>query len=234
MNDGSEREIFNEDLLLERLVDGELTDAEYRRLLAHLDQRPDGWRRCAMAFLEDQAWGRELSGARRQLDEPVVKASPKSRIRSAWNFGGILAMACAASFLLAYFVATSVMQFQNSRVVPTSDLLTNAAPRGKSAPGQSAASNLENVNPPLGAYEIAGDGSSNQIQMPILAADDPRARLLMNEHASMPLEVMRDLQQSGYQVNRQRQWAVGEDAGNSVMVPIEELEIIPISGRSFQ
>ena len=46
--------------LLDRLVDGELSEAAYRQTLDRLDETPDGWRRCAMSFLEQQAWRREL------------------------------------------------------------------------------------------------------------------------------------------------------------------------------
>lgn len=229
MNDRSDQEI--DDLLLERLVDGELTEAEYRNLLAELDQRHDGWRRCAMAFLEDQAWGRELRGVRRQLDEPIVRPTRISRIRWAWNFGGFLTLACAASFLLMYLLATSVIQFRNSQVAPKGDLVARAPANGKSDTVLADSSPAENANMSVGEYVV--DGPSGRIQMPIYPANDPRAGMVMDERASMPVEFMRDVQRSGYEVERQRQWAIGEDAGNSVLVPIEELQIRPISGQSF-
>ncbi len=46
--------------LLDRLVDGELSEAAYRQTLDRLDETPDGWRRCAISFLEQQALRREL------------------------------------------------------------------------------------------------------------------------------------------------------------------------------
>ncbi len=46
--------------LLDRLVDGELSDADYRITLHRLDEAPDGWRRCAVSFLEQQALRQEL------------------------------------------------------------------------------------------------------------------------------------------------------------------------------
>ncbi len=46
--------------LLDRLVDGELSEFQRRQLLASMDQRPEGWRRCALAFLEAQSWGSEF------------------------------------------------------------------------------------------------------------------------------------------------------------------------------
>ena len=56
-------ERFDDDRL-DRVVDGELNDAEYRELLRSLEQRPGGWRACALAFLEAQAWRRELRAAK--------------------------------------------------------------------------------------------------------------------------------------------------------------------------
>lgn len=48
------------DVTLDRLVDGELADAEYRQVVLRLEDHPDGWRRCALSFLEQQALQRDL------------------------------------------------------------------------------------------------------------------------------------------------------------------------------
>jgi len=61
-------EITNDDERFDRLVDGELSPHEYRRMLASLDGEPGGWRRCALAFVEAQALTRELGALR---DEAV-------------------------------------------------------------------------------------------------------------------------------------------------------------------
>jgi hypothetical protein len=53
---------FVDQALIDRLVDGELQEDERRMLVAQLDQTSGGWRACAMAFLESQAW----KGALRQ------------------------------------------------------------------------------------------------------------------------------------------------------------------------
>ncbi len=53
---------------MDRLVDGEVAEPERRALLSRLEQMPDGWRRCALAFLEAQAW-------REALDATALKAT---------------------------------------------------------------------------------------------------------------------------------------------------------------
>src|SRR5688572_13787438 len=47
--------------LIDRLVDGELDGPQREALLRALDAQPGAWRRCAMAFLEAQAWQRALA-----------------------------------------------------------------------------------------------------------------------------------------------------------------------------
>ena len=42
--------------LIDRIVDGGLTPAQLRHAVGELDLAPDGWRRCALAFLEAQYW----------------------------------------------------------------------------------------------------------------------------------------------------------------------------------
>ncbi len=45
---------------LDRLVDGQLNNEEYRELIRQIDKDPDGWRQCALAFLQHQALQQEL------------------------------------------------------------------------------------------------------------------------------------------------------------------------------
>ena len=70
---------LSEDILLDRLVDGELSGSERRQLLESFDKRPEGWRRCALAFLEAQSWREEMGQVARGLasetNEPKSPAS---------------------------------------------------------------------------------------------------------------------------------------------------------------
>ena len=48
------------EMVLDDLVAGELSGDQYRAVLRQLDATPDGWKRCALAFLEDQAFREDL------------------------------------------------------------------------------------------------------------------------------------------------------------------------------
>jgi hypothetical protein len=50
----------DDNLIFDRLADGELSNAERQELLASLDSYANGWRRCALALLEAQAWRRDF------------------------------------------------------------------------------------------------------------------------------------------------------------------------------
>jgi hypothetical protein len=63
------------DRLIDRLVDRELSDQERRELLLRLEAAPDGWRRCALAFLEAQSW-REAFHPLAAPTSPAFQAQP--------------------------------------------------------------------------------------------------------------------------------------------------------------
>jgi len=97
----------DDDALLDRLVDGELSGDEQRELLASLEQQPDGWRRCALAFLESQAWRKEMRGlvAPVSRDNVALAAlsteAPKDSRRSSPRFSSSW-LTAAAALLLAF------------------------------------------------------------------------------------------------------------------------------------
>ena len=73
---------------LDRLVDGELTASEYDELLRKLETAPAGWRRCALAFLEAQAWGGELRTSGPRLFESEEGTKERGTIDEARERSG--------------------------------------------------------------------------------------------------------------------------------------------------
>jgi hypothetical protein len=66
---GFSHEHFFDPQILDRLVDGELAETERREVLQTLERQPDGWRQCALAFLEAQSWGEALTQLARHPEE---------------------------------------------------------------------------------------------------------------------------------------------------------------------
>lgn len=85
--------------LIDRLVDGALTASDRQALLTRLDAEPggDGWRRCALAFLEAQAW-REALGPVARSALPVEVAPGGARR----GFRRVARLAVAAGVLGAF------------------------------------------------------------------------------------------------------------------------------------
>lgn len=247
--------------MLDRLVDGELSDEEYRELLGSLDSHAEGWRRCAMAFLESQALERELRALRSERPNrksPNDAGGPSRSLRRwTWSYGGLLMLASAASFLLAFVIASQVMRtpaggsgFPNSVTGGAgSAVLPHLAGRPGLPSGEDAIVDPMSEEPsyaderpelkPWGEYRLVVDGQDGQpreIQMPIFNAEDPRAwqLLLDDDQAPMPEEVVRAFERMGYQIDRQRHWAPVQHAAGDVLVPIDQMQITPVSTRSYQ
>lgn len=235
--------------LLDRLVDGELREEEYRKVLRDLESQPDGWRRCALAFLEAQAWGREFRSLRNESQVKDVKpAEPSQQRRGSWFYLGAMAVACAASFMLAFGVAMRLQDSASDLASPhdlaaesadsidTSDGSIQFASESKSATPSEAGNSPQHL--PLGRYQLVldgGAGTPQAVEMPVFAADDPRANLLLDEYASKPHEIIRALERSGHDVQSRRNWIpVRGSSGTPLYVPVDELQVTPVSNRSFQ
>lgn len=64
------------DALLDRLVEGELTESQRREVLLRLEAQPDGWRRCALAFLEARSWRQAFAPLAQEAQvEPIARPS---------------------------------------------------------------------------------------------------------------------------------------------------------------
>src|SRR5262245_59463811 len=96
---------------IDRLVDGTLRVDERRALLLRLEAEPEGWRLCALAFLEAQAWREALSMpsggselARRARPSHAVIRLERGRAASpGWGQSIGALSALAAGFILAFF-----------------------------------------------------------------------------------------------------------------------------------
>jgi hypothetical protein len=107
--------------LIDRMVDGGLTPAQLRRAVRELDCTPDGWRQCAVSFLEAQAWGeafRNLDGtveerprllpssecSERSMTSILRPASTSSVISRRWIGDALAAGIAIVAFSLGWLI----------------------------------------------------------------------------------------------------------------------------------
>lgn len=232
-------------IALDRLVDGELGQEEYAALLRSLDQTPDGWRRCALAFLEAQAWQREL-GVRpvertaATVPEPVQRAAAKKT--ATWP----LLLAIAASFALA-FVLGQVFQSVGfwkgpSGVVPpvaerggAFDVLPGAVERAAREAGLAAAA-LPDSGDRVTLVVDHGDGrGGRELAVPVYEWADEHEPWLSGGPLAPSSQMRRAVQRGGHDVQMQRHFIPLETGdGRHVLIPVEQMEIRPAARRVFQ
>lgn len=236
------RHEFEMSAQLDRLVDGALSGDEYRELLETLDGEPDGWRRCAMAFLESQAWQHELGELQVESRLSSAEASGKVTRTRAGNWSARqllgLSLAMAASFVVAFasgawwrvgkssnaeldlpVVARQVGESHRAAVEDEPP----REPDHKPTPRHTPAEHLTFV-------VDRGNGESDQFELPIYDANDSVARQLIRDSASLPADVERAIRDSGFQVKRRRQWTpVQLRDGRRAFFPVDQLDITPVS-----
>lgn len=239
---------WKDDQRFDRLVDGELSPDEYNDLLRSLDQRPDGWRRCALAFLEAQT-------LRQELGQPVGESQVSSRAATPSAGGkkhvrrwpGLLAV--AASFLVAFGLG---LMFRAGWSGTRSD--TEGSPIAKDdtrpeAPAQSPARDAEIAEMPMPESPLPGrhrgsvrlvvdrpDGSGSQeFEAPLYDWSPEYERMLTEDRFRIPPGVRRVLQRMGREVRWDQQVLPFEtEDGQRVLVPFGQLEITPVGGQHYQ
>ncbi len=216
---------------LDRLVDGELNETARRELLLQFEREPEGWRRCALAFLEAQCWKQEL-GVMSRLPEvvsaqsapqPTPASLPAATVRTAvsrWRQNLATALTMGACFLIALAIGVSI--------------------RGKGPHGADA--NLSTVTAPLSpndsqatpisqpADELitvdGADGATESLRVPRAHRDAIDQNVAEQGPDAIPPAVQQAFQRAGHEVVQQREIVPGQMYnGRQLMVPVDHVEI---------
>ena len=196
---------------LDRLVDGELTPDEYRIAIRTLEQQPDGWKRCALAFLESQAWrsslaaltGMESNKPPTEAVRPPIRRSVRPPVTGWW-------VAVAASALLAFLSGRWIGLPGDSSTVSglssvSSSASLNAAKAGRATP------------------TIAGSRPSQRFVKSFWSGSPAVTPEIRNELLRMGVQVRQD---HGYLPLRAAD-------GRLVLVPYEDVQMAPANRRAF-
>jgi len=245
----------NLDAQFDRLVDGELSPTEYRAFLASLDDQPDGWRRCALAFLEAQALRGTLSSmipvtptkpavpntAQDRAAAPSEAAVSRPTDSQRWSQALYLATV-AASLVLAFYlgswtkppsISPSDYLAQSSR--NDADAVANTpVDKGRSVAQSPAARETSPRNSPLGNVTLAVNGSEDQqIDVPVYGQEQLDAWRTTNKPV-LPDDVIQQLQAAGHKVSHQENWVrVQMENGQEALVPVDDYRIQPRLGPAY-
>lgn len=241
MND-PQSEILLNDITFDRLVDGELSPAEYRQVLTALEQHPAAWRKCAEAFLQSQAWQREMKAVRDSAETKpavaMVETAPPAARRGEWLRMFLVA---AASFLLAVFATNQAFRWADRAKPAAEQPLAHAQPVDQhKAPVQTNEPQVTNVatgNQPLGKVQLAVNrtGSEEPQIMDVPVYDTQVAtELLSTVRPALPDDLLEELEAQGHRVDRQRRLLpVRLDDGRQMIVPVEGYRIVPVNRPSY-
>jgi hypothetical protein len=240
--------------LFDRLADGELSEAQRTELLNSLDQEPDGWRRCALAFLEAQCWRKELGGLRQTVtagQAPVsstVAPSPRPIKRRSSPFGlaGTLT-AMAATFLL--FLGAGVL-WQHSGNRPGNFFGAAGSNQIASKMGENSAtksgsqtaiaqndSQPKNASEPWQWVRLSPAGSANpgeSVRLPALERDRMDQQWLQSMPSPIPQSVVQALERSGYQVRTQQElMPMPLKDGRQLVVPVDKVQLQYVGNPTY-
>jgi len=237
-----------DDATLDLLVDGELSPAARRELLARLDGIPGGWRRCALAFLEAQSWREDFRAIPRQPEvspRPTVSAARPAK-RSWWtvrNIGTLAAM--GASFLVALGLsllvrqgwqpaAPSVVPEQVAEVALQGKTPAMPEPSGKS-PTRQDARQWNMAGGPWTTVSLPVSNGAEPIELPARERDTVDEAWLDHLPSAIPQEILHALQESGHHVDLQRRlMPFPMKDGRQLVVPVDQIDVHPVGYPSYQ
>lgn len=215
----------DDERVLDRLVDGELTEADRKQLLMALDDEPGAWRRCALAFLESQAWRGDFTAAR---SEPAPTASPAESsvvlpAKPSRFFETCLAI--AASVMVAFGLGAWIRGEWQTSDTPSQFAGHNASHALPAATvvGHQAPWHRAKVN-----FNDAGASGVRELEVPIVEAPSVSAEWLNHHASAMPADVEQELKRSGHRITKHRALVpVQADDGRMLLMPVEQVDVEP-------
>jgi hypothetical protein len=225
---------------VDRLVDGELAQQEQRQLLVALEAEPEGWRRCALAFVEAQSWGHELRVMSDRTEQAAEDSRAASKRLARQSTLGIRRVphwfVMAACVLLAFALGAGARdiwrgqgereQIANGPAQPAANeqFVANAALNGNHA--------NEQVNPmqwqALKVTIPSADGQEEQtLEVPLVEGNEQKLQsLLADQSPVLPAATRQMLETSGNEVLEHRTYyPVKLDDGRHAVLPMDYVEV---------
>ncbi len=195
---------------IDRLIDGELSQAEVTAVLERCEGDPHAWRSLALGLLE----AREIKLALQELlaSPPVVQRQPRRDMKShvlTW----VLSAAClvCAGFLTGWFLP---------KPTPLEIGATSPLAGEKAMPEQDA------IRPDgqfVGFARI--HGMTGQPQLPVIAGRNVDFEAILREPIKVPSEVLRQYRNRGLAIQATRRVVAFEFDGQRFAIPLDQFGV---------
>ena len=231
------------DLTIDRIVDGGLSPAQLREAAARLDAAPDGWKRCALAFVEAQCWTDALREPTRiPAAPPIAMAAPprSRRVRPS-----LAAAAALGAFAMGWLTGGGPERRDERPIEPSivRELREGEAPAEPgftAAPGSAGASpspyevvaKNDEPEPPPAIREVArlrfatGPDGESTAEVPIFSGPGLDSDWLMNQPMPVSDYERAELERQGYALDQERRLVAMPLAdGRQVVVPVDQVQL---------
>jgi anti-sigma factor RsiW len=229
MNSAEDRSSTVQDSAIDRLVGGELADTERRELLTRLENDPDGWRRCALAFLEDQAWRSAIAGdgVSASRTGPIPASLPRAqRPRFSIRRLSVAAMVLAATFAAGLALGGASRDRGSVEIAPPVTIAKNEPTLPPSAEPIREVGWINLVD--------QASGESPPQRVPILSGPGLDDHWLSQQPSSVPEYVRTLWERQGYQVEEHRRLvSVQLEDGRRVSIPVDEVALQYVGQKTF-
>jgi hypothetical protein len=218
--------------MFDRLVDGELSQVEERALLAVLDARPDGWRRCALAFMEARTWKAAMTTAgdsARRFNGSPINATPRAvsppmpcsaRARGARVFA--LAACVGLAFILGLVVRS---QWTNPGNDAANQLVGTSTPHDSANLDDAGVSLTAKPSITMAVFDNQGD-IERRFELPLVEADRLSPEWLARRPAAVTPQEVKALKDYGYRVEQERLYVpVLLDDGRQAIVSFDRAAV---------
>lgn len=199
------------DLEIQRCIDGELSEDQQRALLTRLEGTPDGWRRLALAFVENQVWG---EGSQAIIDSVPNQAA--TRVRGA---APRLSRRLAAA--AAVVIAIGVGFVAGRRWGPAVSGPVVAGAGEASTAGDWARGDRPAPQPVMNLEFVSDSESDPDMTIPVYDRHDLGPEY-WDEPEIVPADVRQALFRRGYDVSQQREFvSIPLSDGRQIAVPVD-------------
>ncbi|WP_437185654.1 hypothetical protein SH668x_002766 [Planctomicrobium sp. SH668] len=230
-----------DEILLQRCVDGELTEQERAELLRALQSQGtlENWKALALSFVEHQVFSKVFSDGSAfeqsisfQLTSPNQVATPTAPgVQTQWFHRRLRPwVSIAASLLLGLgvgYVSNAVLKDGDNLSMPVASHESNPAPPPNSANGFAAAV-APNRYVPISTAHIstAGNEKSESVSVPLFSVADWNAMNQERDVMELPDDVHRVAKERGLRLHRSPQWHRSRlSDGREVWVPVETIKV---------